>query len=723
MKIQRIIIENFQPYYGDNNVLEFSEGLNLVLGEGGKGKSKLFNAFYWVLFGRIYITEIGWVETDSLPARFKNIRLQRHEFINEKALSEACPGDAVRCSVHIDILDDGGNLYEIERSITAKRKQEEEWKYASAWEVSSSTLKILYDTTTGTKTAIDDMAESKIAELFPEEIKKYIWFQGETLDELIDFSDSNNLKNAVRHISYYPFYEKLSSIISKSRIKIESQETKHLKDVNQRNAEAKHLVSRIENLRNKVSEEENNEKRINETISKMEIQLASDEGKIKGLAKFADSVNKYDACEADISRINDELTHLDDEERKALSDIWVLRGTSAMIEKCKELVNNHVEMVNTAPERKFLDNPSRSKLEAILNVDHKCFVCGCPVDEAHPERVQWIKDRIRMQEEFLREMDEYRQNLEQSAQFNSLLSKIQDYPDSLLVAVNDIDNNYIGIEERIEKLIARRRRFIAQKETYNKEIEEIKRQHGVDPRKEAGQFTVFESSVNATRSNIEAKRRALKACQEAKNGYARQLAEAEAELKLKGISSGSIVSRVEETEWKEISAILEKICLSVQERARKELLEKIQKRANDFYSLFTAHDRSYKGMIEIDDNYEIKVDTLLNTSHEDRKKMSIINALLSLNQEALGIYYPFISDAPTSNFDPQTTHRYLMGIKDIFGQSIIMTKDVELNSHNYKELFNNSKVSRIYTLTSHVHTDENREYGRHEVTTDVTRLK
>ena len=723
MKIQRIIIENFQPYYGNNNILEFGEGLNLVLGEGGKGKSKLFNAFYWVLFGKIYITEIGWVDTDNLPKSYKNIRLQRHEFINEKALSEARPGESIRCSVHLDLIDDVGNLYEIERSISAKRKQEEEWKYASAWDVSSSTLKILYDTTTGTRTAIDDMAESKITELFPDEIKKYIWFQGETLDELIDFSDTNNLRNAVRHISYYPYYEKLSSIISKSRIKIESQETKHLKEVNQRNAEAKSLVNRIELLRNKISQEEANEKKYNDAISQMEVQMFSDEEKIKGLAKFADTVNKYDACEADIARINDELTRLDDDERKAVSDIWVLRGTGELIEKCKELVNNHVEMVNTVPEKKFLDNPSRSKLEAILNVDHKCFVCGCPVDEAHPERVQWIKERIRMQEEFLREMDEYRQNLEHSAQFNSLLSKIQDYPDTLIVAINEIDKNYQGIETKIEGLISKRRRILADKENYNKEIEEIKRMHGVDPRREAGQFSAFESSVSATRINIESKRRLLKTATDSKNEYKRQLSDAETELKVKGISSGSIVSRVEETEWKEISSILENICLTVQERARKELLEKIQKRANDFYSLFTAHDKSYKGLIEIDDNYEIKVDTLLNTSHEDRKKMSIINALLSLNQEALGIYYPFISDAPTSNFDPQTTHRYLMGIKDIFGQSIIMTKDVELNSKNYEELLNDSKISRIYTLSSHIHTDESREYGRHEVTTDITRLK
>ena len=723
MKIQKIIIENFQPYYGDDNILEFGDGLNLVLGEGGKGKSKLFNAFYWVLFGRIYITEIGWVDTNSLPLNIKNIRLQRHEFINEKALSEAKPGDTVRCSVHLDLLDDAGNLYEIERSITAKRKQEEDWKYASAWDVSPNSVKIMYDTITGTKTAIDDMAESKIEELFPTEIKKYIWFQGETLDELIDFSDTDNLRNAVRHRSYYPFYEKLSAIISKARQKIESQETKHLRDVNQRNADARSLVNRIEYLRGKVAEEEKNKEKIEHIISTMEVQLASDEGKIKGLAKFVDSVNNYNACEVDIARINSELTRLDDEERKALSDIWVLRGTGEMIVKCKELVNNHVEMVNTAPERKFLDNPSRSKLEAILNVDHQCFVCGCPVDEAHPERVKWIKDRIRLQEEFLREMDEYRQNLELSAQFNSLLSKIQDYPDPLLVAVGEIDKNYSDIEEKIEKLIGKRRHLLAQKEKFNNEIEEIKRRHGVDPRKEAGQYSAFESSVVATRSNIESKRKELRSCEEAIISYTRQLNEAEADLKVKGVSSGSVIYKVEETEWKDISAILEKICLSVQERARKELLEKIQKRANDFYSRFTAHDRSYKGMIEIDDNYEIKVDTLLNTSHEDRKKMSIINALLSLNQEALGIYYPFISDAPTSNFDPQTTHRYLMGIKDIFDQSIIMTKDVELNSQNYNELFNNSKVSRIYTLTSHVHTGENREYGRHEVTTDVTRLK
>ena len=168
---------------------------------------------------------------------------------------------------------------------------------------------------------------------------------------------------------------------------------------------------------------------------------------------------------------------------------------------------------------------------------------------------------------------------------------------------------------------------------------------------------------------------------------------------------------------------MEKICRTVQEKARKELLVKIQTRANEFYKKFTQHDRGYTGEIVIDDNYSIMFDPNLNTSHEDRKKMSIINALLSLNQEALGTYYPFISDAPTSNFDPNTTHRYLMGVKDIFEQTIIMTKDVIIGDENYQELYGNSKISRIYELSINIHISENRDPEIYEVSTYIKPLK
>ena len=215
----------------------------------------------------------------------------------------------------------------------------------------------------------------------------------------------------------------------------------------------------------------------------------------------------------------------------------------------------------------------------------------------------------------------------------------------------------------------------------------------------------------------------MESCKSAISDYKRQQENAERELNGMGANNTETVTQVAETEWKHISTFLESVCRDVQEKARKELLHKIEDRANQFYEKFTEHDKGYKGRVEIDEDYSITFDGGLNTSHEDRKKMSIINALLALNQEAIGTYYPFISDAPTSSFDPDTTHKYLMGIKDIFGQSIIMTKDVVIDSDNYMELFSDKKISRIFLLTSNTFGKTDGEPQINEVATKVERLK
>jgi DNA sulfur modification protein DndD len=196
---------------------------------------------------------------------------------------------------------------------------------------------------------------------------------------------------------------------------------------------------------------------------------------------------------------------------------------------------------------------------------------------------------------------------------------------------------------------------------------------------------------------------------------------AEKDLEKTGNKVGGL--SVSETEWKNISTFLEDICKRVQENARKDLLQKIESRANEFYQKFTEHDKGYKGEVKIGADYSIEFDAGLNTSHDDRKKMSIINAMLSLNQDAIGTFYPFISDAPTSSFDIPTTHKYLLGIKDIFGQSIIMTKDVDIESDSYRDLISQRNISRIFLLESKQYCPDDQEPKLHEVSTIVTPLK
>lgn len=717
MIIRNITIENFQSYY-ESQTIEFSKGLNLIIGNGGKGKSKLFNAFYWVLFGKIYITGIGWCTTDNLPQSAK-FAMQRYEFINKRALFKAQINDKIRASVQIEIEDDKGNDYIIERSVSALRLEGEEWDSNDAWQVGGNMLKVSFDSTTGTKVLNDLLAEDKINELFPDGIRNYIWFQGESLESLINFRNKETLKAAVKHISYFPYYEKLSEIISKSKLKITGIESRKLKEVNKHNSSVKGLLSTIDNLNYKISREEENKKQFETHIETIKIALADGETKISGLASYSMLVKKYKDCENEINKLLSETTRIDEFQREKLPSLWVLRGIEPMIQQCKEIIEKHKEEEYTVPEKKYLDNPSRSKLEEILK-DKKCFVCGTEFSEDDAP-YHYITERLRLQEEYLKEMEEYTSNMQLSKQFNMFVGKIQDYPDSLLISLSKIDKQWKDSEDELERYMAQRRRKQDEKRKLDEQIEDIKKKHGVDPVTQAETAGIINSSIRASRSNLETLQRKLDVSKQTLSNYRSELRATERELEKLG-AKDTTVAKVPETEWKHISTFLEDICKRVQESARKDLLHKIEERANLFYAKFTEHDNGYKGNVKIGEDYSIEFDAGLNTSHEDRKKMSIINALLSLNQEAMGIYYPFISDAPTSSFDLETTHKYLLGIKDIFGQSIVLTKDVDLESDKYIDLQNQSNVSRIYNLESKIYSgDSNR--GQHEVSTQITILK
>ncbi|MDY4663257.1 MAG: AAA family ATPase [Alloprevotella sp.] len=501
MKINSITINNFQSYY-EEQTIEFGDGLNLVIGNGGRGKSKLFNAFYWVLFGKIYVTSEGWCTTDDLYLS-SHKALHKFEYINKKALYDAKIDGKVDCYVQLDLTDDRGRNYIIERQASTIRQPVQEWDKPESWDVRPSSLKVTYDVATGTKSDNGIMAESIIADLFPEGIRGYIWFQGESLDSLIDFRKKQNLKDAVRHISYYPYYEKLTSIISKSKTKIESQESKRLKEANKQNSEIRSLLLKIDFLRERIQTEEDNKKKYENNIAQIEIALADDETKMQGLAGFSKLIKDYDDCEKEIIRINNQLTEIDNNQRSLLPSLWILRGIDKLVEQSKEIISSHVEVETAVPERKYIDEPSRAKLEEILNKDHQCFVCGSPVDEAHPHAVEWIMNRLRMQEEYYKELDDYRNNLEFSKMFNMFVGKIQDYPDFVLRSLRGIDKQFQDTEEEMDRLMAKRRKYLGKKSELDKQIESIKQKYGVDPHREASSVPTLTSNIRASRGNLE----------------------------------------------------------------------------------------------------------------------------------------------------------------------------------------------------------------------------
>lgn len=62
-----------------------------------------------------------------------------------------------------------------------------------------------------------------IQKIFPTTIRKFMWYQGETMDDLYDFSNPSTLKYAINVISYFPMYDNMDKIVKESVRSIEKK--------------------------------------------------------------------------------------------------------------------------------------------------------------------------------------------------------------------------------------------------------------------------------------------------------------------------------------------------------------------------------------------------------------------------------------------------------------------------------------------------------------------
>ena len=141
MQIKTIKLKNFQSYYGDNNVLNFSKGLNVVTGSIASGKSKLFDAFYWTLNDKIFVTGNDWVMSNSLGITYVNDRAK----FESKNID-----DLIEVYVEIVVVKNASGRNPVEQEYTIKRqflitrKSLNDQFVSSSWTVSRTKLSVEY---------------------------------------------------------------------------------------------------------------------------------------------------------------------------------------------------------------------------------------------------------------------------------------------------------------------------------------------------------------------------------------------------------------------------------------------------------------------------------------------------------------------------------------------------------------------------------------------------
>lgn len=75
--------------------------------------------------------------------------------------------------------------------------------------------------------------------------------------------------------------------------------------------------------------------------------------------------------------------------------------------------------------------------------------------------------------------------------------------------MSKIDKQWKDSEDELEKYMAQRRRKQDEKRKLDEQIEDIKKRHGVDPVTQAETAGIINSSIRASRSNLETQQRKL----------------------------------------------------------------------------------------------------------------------------------------------------------------------------------------------------------------------
>ena len=223
MIIKEIRIRNFRSYYGDDNTFEFSEGLTLILGDNGDGKTTFFEALEW-----LFRTELDRGN-------------QELENVSEMRKSKLEIGEQDEVSVFMSFEHDG--MKSVEKSFTFERTGETSFR---AGKVSYTG----YEDTDGGREQVS--GKLLINRCYDSFIQRFSMFKGES--RLDVFDDKTALKTLVDKFSDIKAFDKLVENACEFEKKSEAAYLKEMKSDEKVSIEAKSLELKIKSVNEKIKQ-------------------------------------------------------------------------------------------------------------------------------------------------------------------------------------------------------------------------------------------------------------------------------------------------------------------------------------------------------------------------------------------------------------------------------------------------------------------------------------
>lgn len=679
MIIQKIEITNFRSYYG-SNIFELVNGLNLIIGSNGDGKTTFYEALEW-----LFRTD-GTNKMDT-------------KFISKKRIEELFAGESDDVKVSMAYEHKGKS-----------KILEKMFHFTKSFdgEVSTSNYSFSLIENYGTERIVKDGIRFDYD--LPSEIRKYTMFKGES--DLDVFQNSNALKMLVETFSdvkdfeaYFAFMEYATKKADQARDnaqKLDKKNTDRIKQLNRTIELETGTLSDIEReMRNKENEAVNFDsllKSIEQSKEASKLLMAVNR-RIETLSKKRSETQ---------ARIDENYTI------SLLDDMWILMGFGDIAEEYSSKVSEvdkkrrklEKDYLLTAGAEKVIKKmqtdfvplpvyiPGQKIMQEMLD-EEVCKICGRPAKK-HTEawefmlhRLEEYKDSLKVPEEedvapyyannYVVELQKRDTTLNDNmAEITMLRHKIQE----VISFNNRLHDDVKKIDANLNMEFEQKKRILAQTDGLTEEqllanYENIS--NWIDQKKSA-----------ENRIDILKRQRAQ-----------HRIALDEAQAALGKLAEGTSAAIYAKTAL--IIRQISEAFKTAKETNKKRLLHSIEDESNVFLERLNTND--FKGTIRILEKANGQGEAVLmnndntrifnpNTALRTTYLMSVLFAIGKLSGEKDKTEFPLLFDAPTSSFTDAKESEFFNVISTLSKQVIIVTKSF-LNEYNGDVALDSDKIEKV----------------------------
>ena len=680
MIIQKIEIQNFRSYYRENS-FELINGLNLIIGSNGDGKTTFYEALEW-----LFRTD-GTNKMDT-------------KYISKKRSEELMHNnsDDVRVAM----------TYEHKGRTKVLEKM---FHFTKSFDGEVTTSNYTFSLIEGN--GIERIVKDGVTfdKDLPSEMRKFIMFKGE--QDLNILEKSNSLKQLVDEFSEVQNFEAYFSFMEYATKNAE-QARDNAQKLDKKNAD------KIKGLKKTIEQEKGLLSDIDREIHIKEGEAENFEGLLKNIeqsneaSKLLKSVNQRierlsQRRSETAGRINENYTI------NLLDYMWILLGFVDTAEEYSALVNGlmnerkkqedqylitaGVEKAIKEAERGFTALPAhipgRKIMEDMLN-EEVCKFCGRKAEKG-TDAWNYMYERLQEYKASLEgKADEgieplYKNNYIDELQkrdttLNDNLSDIAKMRRKIQDAIafnNRLHDDIKKIDANLNTEFEQKKRILAQADGLTEEqlLANYDNISGwMDKKKKAeGRIDILKRQREQHRAILE-----------------------EAELSLSKTSEGTAAEMYAKT-----AMVIQQISnafKNAKEENKRRLLDAIEEKSNLFLAKLNTND--FKGTIRIIEKQNGQGEAFLmnndsvrifnpNTALKTTYLMSILFAIGNLSAERDETELPLLFDAPTSSFTDTKENEFFGVISGLKKQVIIVTKSFLRDGSNGEAILDHSRIEDI----------------------------